>query len=177
MVSYTVYVCSICRVLTPSRNSYTLSSRSGTLPEPWQSRFKPIDNSTVSQFTESSDAEFMRLLARKLSCPSVDTTKLRNAWKGRLDDVMRLFTPLHTHIEGKLEDPHGAAPRGSAGLVSGPSYNRFCGTTGVDLESRLIGHASWQSVKTDPHSTMGLSCVCRISIWNNCAGVKAPPPP
>ena len=49
--------------------------------------------------------------------------------------------------------PHGAAPRGSAGLVSGPSYNRFCGTTGVDLESRLIGHASWQSVSTDPHST------------------------
>ena len=49
--------------------------------------------------------------------------------------------------------PHGAAPRGSARLVSGPSYNRFCGTTGVDLESRLIGHASWQSVSTDPHTT------------------------
>ena len=60
--------------------------------------------------------------------------------------------------------PHGAAPRGSAGLVSGPSYNRFCGTTGVDLESRLIGHASWQSVNTDPHSTMGLSCVSNINM-------------
>ena len=34
-----------------------------------------------------------------------------------------------------------------------PALYFFCGTTGVELDSRRDGHAIWQSDSTDPHST------------------------
>ena len=47
---------------------------------------------------------------------------------------------------------HGAR-RGPARIVAGPGYNTFCGTTGVELDSRRDGHAIGQSGSTDPYST------------------------
>ena len=37
--------------------------------------------------------------------------------------------------------PHGAPGRASR-VVPGPGYYIFCGTAGVELDSRRIGHAS-----------------------------------
>ena len=48
---------------------------------------------------------------------------------------------------------HGAR-RGPARIVAGPGYNTFCGTTGVELDSRRDGHAIGQSGSTDPYSTV-----------------------
>ena len=49
--------------------------------------------------------------------------------------------------------PHGAPGRASR-VVPGPGYYIFCGTAGVELDSRRIGHAIRQSVSNDPHSTI-----------------------
>ena len=55
-------------------------------------------------------------------------------------------------IRGPSRGAHGA--RRPARIVAGPGYNTFCGTTGVELDSRRDGHAIGQSGSTDPYSTV-----------------------
>ena len=48
------------------------------------------------------------------------------------------------------------APGGPARLVSGPGYNRFCGTTGVELDSRNNAKADYNGSSSFRTSTRGI---------------------
>ena len=60
------------------------------------------------------------------------------------------FRVLLIRGPGRMEPVEGPP----VSIVAGPGYNTFCGTTGVELDSRRDGHAIGQSGSTDPYSTV-----------------------